>query len=107
MPPNRSWDLIEQDPRMIEALAEFGECLRAEGFDYTYEREVEPDLKERLYAITGGAPVESLSADSQAALTELQGYERRLAIVVLDCEEEILEPVEDRVERELFAGRQG
>jgi hypothetical protein len=99
--------LIEQDPRMVEALAEFGECLRAEGFDYTYEREVEPDLKERLYAITSGVPVESLSADAQAALTELQGYERRLAIVVLDCEEEILEPVEDRVERELFAGRQG
>lgn len=99
--------LIEQDPRMIEALAEFGECLRAEGFDYTYEREVESDLKERLYAITGGAPVESLSADAQAALTELQGYERRLAIVVLNCEERILEPVEDRVERELFAGRQG
>jgi peptidoglycan hydrolase-like protein with peptidoglycan-binding domain len=51
--------LIEQDPRMIEALAEFGECLRAEGFDYTYEREVESDLKERLYAITGGAPAEA------------------------------------------------
>ena len=99
--------LIEQDPRMVEALAEFGECLRAEGFDYTYEREVEPDLKERLYAITEGAPVESLSADAQSALAELQGYERRLAVVVLDCEERILEPVEDRVERELFAGRQG
>jgi hypothetical protein len=99
--------LIEQDPRMIDALAEFGECLRAEGFDYTYEREVEPDLKERLFAITGGALVESLSADAQAALAELQAEERALAIVVLNCEERILEPVEDRVERELYAGRQG
>ncbi len=99
--------LIEQDPRMIAALAKFADCLRAEGFDYTYEREVEPDLKKRLYAITGGAPVESLSADAQAALVELQGFERALAVVVLRCESRILDPVEDQVERELFAGRQG
>lgn len=99
--------LIEQDPRMIAALAEFAECLRAEGFDYTYEREVEPDLKKRLHAITGGAPIESLSADARAALTELQGFERALAVVTYDCESRILDPVEDQVERELFAGRQG
>jgi hypothetical protein len=99
--------LIEQDPRMITALADFTECLRAEGFDYTHEREVEPDLKRRLYEITGGAPVESLSADAQAALTELQGEERALAVVVYECEVRILEPVEDRIESELFAGRQG
>jgi hypothetical protein len=98
--------LIEQDPRMVKALAEFGDCLRAEGFDYTYEREVEPDLKKRLYEITSGAPVESLSADARAALTELQGEERRLGIVVYECEVKILEPVEDRVERELYAGIQ-
>lgn len=99
--------LIEQDPRMVAALAKFSDCLRAEGFDYTYEREVEPDLKKRLYAITGGAPVESLSADARAALTELQGFERALAVVVYECESRILDPVEDQVERELFAGRQG
>jgi hypothetical protein len=92
---------------MITALADFTECLRAEGFDYTHEREVEPDLKRRLYEITGGAPVESLSADAQAALTELQGEERALAVVVYECEVRILEPVEDRIESELFAGRQG
>ena len=99
--------LIEQDPRMIAALAEFADCVRAGGFDYNYEREVEPDLKKRLYAVTGGAPIESLSADARAALTELQGYERALAVVVYNCESRILDPVEDQVERELFAGHQG
>ena len=92
---------------MIAALAKFADCMRAEGFDYTYERDVEPDLKKRLFAITGGAPVESLSADAQAALTELQGFERALGVVVYECEERFLDPVEDQVERELFAGRQG
>lgn len=99
--------LIEQDPRMVQALVEFAECLREEGFDYSSERQVEPDLRDRLFAITGGEPVESLSTEAQAALIELQGYERALAIIVYECEVKIIEPVEDRVERELFTGRQG
>lgn len=92
---------------MIAALAEFADCLRAGGFDYNYEREVEPDLKRRLDEIAGGVPIESLSAEARTALTELQGYERALAEVVYDCESEILDPVEEQVERELFAGHQG
>jgi hypothetical protein len=95
--------LIEQDPRMVAALADFVECLRSAGFDYSREREIEPDLKKRLYAITGGAPIESLSADARAALTELQGEERAIAATTYDCEVSIIEPVEDQVERELYA----
>jgi hypothetical protein len=98
--------LIEQDPRMAAALVEFGDCMRAAGFDYSNEREIEPDLKRRLYTITAGAPVESLSDEARAALTELQGYERSLAIVTLDCLERHVEPAEAQVERELYAGSQ-
>lgn len=97
--------LIEQDPRMVAALAEFAECLRTAGFDYNHEKEIEPDLRNRLAEITDGLPVEALSADAQAALQELQSYERALAVVTYDCEVRILEPVEDQVESELYAGR--
>ncbi len=97
--------LIEQDPRMAAALTEFGKCMRAAGFDYSREREIEPDLKKRLYAITSGAPLEALSADARAALTELQGEERAIGAATYDCEMSILEPVESQVERELFAGQ--
>ena len=97
--------LIEQDPRMVAAIAEYAECIRAEGFDYNHEREIESDLRDRLWAITQGAPVESLSAEAQAALAELQNYERALAVVSYECEVRFLEPVEDRVERELYARR--
>jgi hypothetical protein len=95
--------LIEQDPRMAAALADFGECVRAEGFDYSHPEEIENDMKNRLYAITDGAPVESLSADARSALAELQTLERAVAIVAFRCEVRILEPVEDRIERELYA----
>lgn len=97
--------LIEQDPRMVTAITEFGVCIRDAGFDYNHEREIEPDLKDRLDAITEGAPVESLSADAQAALQELQAYELALAAASRDCEVRFLEPVEDQVERELYASR--
>lgn len=98
--------LIEQDPRMIAALAEFAACMRTAGFDYSREREVEPDLKKRLYAITNGAPLEALSADARAALAKLQSEELAVATAVYRCEDTILSPVESQVERELFA-RQG
>lgn len=95
--------LIEQDPRMVEAIAKFSQCMRDAGFDYNHESEIEPDLRNRLDEVTNGLPLEALSADAQAALTELQGYERALAVVTLDCEIRHLEPVEDQVERELFS----
>ncbi len=99
--------LIEQDPRMVAAIAEYGECMRANGFDYSQEREIEPDLRKRLAEITEGLPLEDLSADALAALQELQNYERAMAVVAYDCEVRIIEPVEDQVERELYAGRKG
>jgi outer membrane murein-binding lipoprotein Lpp len=98
--------LVEQDPRMVAASAKYSDCLRRAGFDYNFEREIEPDLRKRLDSITGGLPVDSLSADARAALVELQGYERALAAVAVDCEARFLDPVANQVERELYAGPQ-
>lgn len=97
--------LIEQDPRMVAAIGRFGECMRTAGFDYDHEREIEPDLRDRLFAITQGAPVESLSADAKAALAALQAEEQALAVATYKCESRFLDPVEDQVERELYARR--
>ena len=60
-----------------------------------------------MYAITGGAtvPIEGLSPEQLDALEKLQNYERRLAVTNLMVEIEVIEPVEMRVERELFARR--
>jgi hypothetical protein len=95
--------MVEQDPRMVTALEEFAACIRAEGFDYNHPDQIEEDIRERLDAITGGDPLEALSADAQAALTELQGEERAVAAVAFDCEEEIVVPVEEQILSELHA----
>jgi hypothetical protein len=95
--------LVEQDPRMVTALEEFGACVREAGFDYNHPDEAEEDIRERLDAITGGEPPEALSADAQAQLTELQGEERAIAAVAFECEEEIVAPVEEQILSELHA----
>jgi hypothetical protein len=97
--------LIKKDPRMRAALRKYEEGMRAAGFDAVDPEKVEAHVSERLHAITGGGvtPLEKLSPEQLAALRELQEYERQLAKTVFELEEDILEPVEERIEKEMFA----
>jgi hypothetical protein len=97
--------LIDKDPRMRAALRKYAEKMRAAGYDYNHPDEVEPDIIRRLDAILGGGmpPVESLSPDKQVALKKLQEYERKVTKVNAKYQEEIFEPVEEQIEKELYA----
>jgi hypothetical protein len=97
--------LVNNDPRMKAALREYAIQMREAGFDYSHPDDVEPDIRERLLALTRGGtiPLERLSADQRAALTELQDYERRVAVQSMELAEEIFEPVEATIEKEMFA----
>jgi hypothetical protein len=97
--------MINRDPRMRAALRTYAEEMRKGGFDYNHPDEVETDIRERLYAITGGAtvPVAQLSADQQEALKKLQEYERRVAVIDFELMEEVFDPVEEKIEKEMFA----
>ena len=98
--------LVDKDPRMVAANAEYSSCLKAAGFDYNHEKEIEPDLRKKLDTITGGQPLEALSSDAQSALADLQNYERALSSSATNCERKYLDPVADQVERELYSGIQ-
>jgi hypothetical protein len=98
--------MIDKDPRVVEANTKFAECMRSAGFEYNHEKEVEPDIRKRLDAITGAAPLEALAPDGLAQLKELQAYEVAAATATINCEERYLDPVVDRVEREFYAGPQ-
>jgi hypothetical protein len=98
--------LVDKDPRMVAANAEYSSCLKAAGFDYNHEKEIEPDLRRKLDTITGGQPLEALSSDAQSALADLQNYERALSSSATNCERKYLDPVADQVERELYSGIQ-
>jgi hypothetical protein len=97
--------LIKNDPRMRAALRDYAGRMRNAGFDYNDPEQVEADIRDRLNAITGGGtvPVEQLSPEQLAALKKLQEDERRVAAINFDVEEELIEPLEEEIEKELFS----
>jgi hypothetical protein len=97
--------MINKDPRMRAALRKYSEEMRKADFSYNHPDEVETDIRDRFYAITGGAtiPIEQMTPDQMAALKKLQEYERRVAIVDFRLAEEIFDPVEEKIEKEMFA----
>jgi hypothetical protein len=95
--------LVNQDPRMKAALAEFSNTLRKAGYAYNHPDEIEPDLRSRLHSITKGLPLEQLSPEARAALKKLQEYEKALAVIAYDLEVRVVDPVASRVEKEMYA----
>jgi hypothetical protein len=97
--------LINNDPRMKAALAEFAREMKKAGFDYSHPDQVEPDIRARLAALTNGGTVlvENMSAEQKAALRRLQEYEMAVAVRSWRLQEEVLKPVEERIQMELFA----
>ncbi len=97
--------LINKDPRMKAALRVYAAEMHKAGFDYNHPDEVEPDIRERLAALTKGGTirVEEMSPERRAALKKLQDYERRVAVKNFELEDELIDPLEEKIERELFA----
>jgi hypothetical protein len=97
--------LINNDPRMKAALRQYAAEMRKSGFEYNHPDEVEPDIRARLAALTNGGtiPVEKMSADQRAALRKLQDFERRVALKNFKLQDEVLGPIEEKIQQELFA----
>lgn len=98
--------LLAQDQRVMSATAKWASCMREAGFEYNNPEEIEPALRDRLQAITGGEESVTASPDAQEALRELQGEERTIAVSDAQCEEEFIEPAVRQVETELYGAPQ-
>lgn len=97
---------LEQDPRMIAAIAKWSDCIRADGYQYDNPGQVEDDLKERLDAILQGQDPTTLTGPAADALHQLQGEELAIAAVLTSCEAEHIEPVQAAIESELYGSPQ-
>lgn len=98
--------LIAQDKRVIDATTQWSDCMREAGFDYTTLEAIEPNLKDRVSAITSGADISTLSPEASRVLNELQGLERAVAVADFECAEEFIEPALRQVETELYGAPQ-
>lgn len=97
--------LLNKDPRMKAALATYAAEMKKAGYEFSHPDEVEPSIRERLAATTenGRLPVDKLSAEQTEALKKLQDYERAVATISVRLHEKVVEPVEERIRKELFA----
>src|SRR5262249_46633157 len=97
--------LINKDPRMKAALAFWQREMKKAGFDYNHPDEIEPDLRNRLAAITDGGKLlaTKMSPDQKAAFRKLQDFERSVSTKSFKMSEEVLGPVEERIQKELFS----
>jgi len=90
---------------MKAALATWQREMKKYGFDYGHPDEIEPDLRNRLNALTEGGKllVTKMSSDQKAALRKLQDFERLVAVKSFKMTEDMLKPVEERIQEELFS----
>ena len=97
--------LINKDPRMKAALRKYAAEMSKAGYDYNHPDEVELDITERLAALTknGTIGVEEMSPEQRIALEKLKAYEWNVAKITFELQEEIFDPVEAEIEKEMFA----
>jgi hypothetical protein len=97
--------LINNDPRMKAALRQYSTAMKKVGFEYSHPDEVEPDIRARLAALTDGGriPVDKMSPEQRASLKKLQDYERAVAIKTFKLQDELLGPIEEKIQQELFS----
>lgn len=97
--------LVNKDSRMKSALGYYAREMNRAGFKYNHKDEVEPDIRQRLDALTNGGTllVEAMSAEQLAALKGLQDYERRVAAKNFELKTQVLEPLEEKILEEMFA----
>ncbi|APG11091.1 hypothetical protein BKD09_22430 [Bradyrhizobium japonicum] len=97
--------LINKDPRMKAALSFWQREMKKAGYEYAHPDEIEPDLRNRLNALTEGGKllVAKMSTDQKTAMRKLQDFERGVAVKSFKMSEEVLKPVEERIQEEMFS----
>ena len=92
-------EAIIADPRMVEAISDWSECMRKAGYDLPEPEQVDVVLLSELEAIVGPPGSENPDYDKDA-LAELQRKEVAMVTADIDCEEEHITPVEEEVRSE-------
>ena len=97
--------VVQRDPRMKAALRYYALEMRKAGFSYSHPDEAENHIRHRLAALTEGgtlAPT-AMAPEQRAALKELQTYELRAAAKNHELKSSVFDPLEAKIQRELFA----
>ena len=97
--------LINKDPRIKAVLRKYAIEMRKAGFDYSHPDDVTPDINRRLNALTQDRTIapDKMSPEQLKELKALQDYERRVTKKNFELREKLWDPVEQQIEKEMFA----
>ncbi|HYG72325.1 MAG TPA: hypothetical protein VEC15_08580 [Actinomycetota bacterium] len=96
-------EVIDSDPRIIEAHRRWAECMQAAGYDYEYDQdEIIEEYQDRLEELLDGDDPETLTGERAAALRQLQQEEIAVSLVDLDCQIQHTDRVYEQVEKEVY-----
>lgn len=106
----------EADERLVKARADWSNCMRKQGFEYSEPNSVDVGITEKLASIVGPAAAKALGEEGtfsplvfgtnalppydKTVLARLQAEEIATAQADLDCEEKFVVDVEDKVKAE-------
>ncbi len=94
---------VDNDPRVVEAIGKWRDCVQAAGFGpFDHPDDPQDEVTERFMGLVGDRSIDELAADEAALLAELQGYERAVAVAAEACDDTHVAPVADAVEEEVM-----
>ena len=94
--------LVEEDPRVVEANANWVACMQDAGYDgYLEQDDIIGEFEERFEALTEGEDPRTLTGARAKELQQLQAEEIAISLADLDCEQALDRAVHE-VEIEVF-----
>lgn len=94
---------VENDPRVIKAVADWKKCMEEKGYQgYDDQDEIIDEFEKRLDALLGDQDPEDLSGTKAAQLKALQQEEIKASLADVDCEIKFTDDVYKQVEIEIF-----
>jgi len=95
--------LVEEDPRVVEANANWVECMQDAGYEgYLDQDEIIGEFEERLEALTEGEDPATLTGAKAARLRKMQAEEIAISLTDHRCQIKHQRPAINAVEVELF-----
>jgi hypothetical protein len=97
---------VDQDPRVIKAVAEWKACMEAKGYEgYEDQDEIIEEFEKRLDELVGDEDPEELTGAKLQRLKALQQEEIKASLADVDCEIKHTDKVFQAVEIEIFGRR--